>query len=84
MMPSADRTEPIEEQVLSVTAKQVGVKRQKLTLESRLNYELGVHGDDAVELFQAFGEHFGVDLDPLLTAWCSASAGSGRSVLPLR
>jgi hypothetical protein len=38
------------------------VPPHKISLSSRINLDLGVAGDDGVELIQAFGKAFGVDV----------------------
>ena len=39
--------------------------RRRITLDTRLGEDIGVDGDDAVELFRDFGVHFEVDLSDI-------------------
>jgi hypothetical protein len=43
-------------------ALQAGVPVEKVTLETRLNEDLGVDGDDMDEIVEAFGREFRVDV----------------------
>lgn len=52
----------IEEAVIAFIARQTSARIQKLTLQTRLAEDLGVAGDDAIELFEGFSEEFQVDL----------------------
>jgi acyl carrier protein len=52
----------ISKKVIQFVAIQRSQKPEKLSLESRLNFELGIDGDDAVELFEEFSKQFNVDL----------------------
>jgi acyl carrier protein len=59
----------LEERVQGFTARHLGVKRDKLSTGTRLNQDLGMDGDDAVEFFRAFGAEFKVNLDDLYGRW---------------
>jgi acyl carrier protein len=59
----------IEERVLDFTAQQRAVKRNKVSIASRLQQDLGIDGDDAVEFFRDFSAEFKVNLDDLYTHW---------------
>ncbi len=48
--------------VSEFVAKQTGVKRTKITPESRLVEDLGLEGDDFFELEHAFAQRFKVDI----------------------
>jgi acyl carrier protein len=52
----------IAESVLSLVADYTGCRREQLNLDTALNQDLGVDGDDACELLDAFAKKFGVDL----------------------
>ena len=60
-------------------AEQTGVAREKLSLESRLSFDLGIEGDDAVELFDGFKREFEVDVSELHLYWDSYFAPEGIS-----
>jgi acyl carrier protein len=57
--------DPLAERVLAFTAQQRGVAVEKIDLLSRLVEDLGLHGDDAIEFFDAFSREFDVNLDAL-------------------
>jgi acyl carrier protein len=59
----------IEERVLDFTAQQRAVKRNRVSTASRLNQDLGMDGDDAVEFFRDFSAEFKVNLDDLYSRW---------------
>ncbi len=72
MMQAVDggsNTETLEQQVLSFTATRLGVRRSKVTNSARLAQDLGMEGEDAVELFRDFGQRFNVDLHGLYANW---------------
>jgi hypothetical protein len=58
-----------QERIISFTAKELGMKAERVRLDSRLSHDLGMDGDDAVEFFQAFGKDFNVDLEALWHHW---------------
>lgn len=51
------------ERVADFVSREAGVRRDRLTTETRLEDDLGVTGDDAVDLVAAFAAEFGVALD---------------------
>jgi acyl carrier protein len=55
-------TASIDERIVRLVAKMTGLQMKKLTMESRLLQDLGVDGDDADELINAYAEEFGVDM----------------------
>jgi acyl carrier protein len=59
----------LEDRVQAFTAQHFGVKRNKLSTATRLNRDLGMDGDDAVEFFKDFGAAFKVNLDDLHARW---------------
>jgi acyl carrier protein len=63
-MPMSDESiqNPVLERVKDFLSKRLGVKKERLAYSTRIEEELGCSGDDAVELMQAFGEQFSVDL----------------------
>jgi acyl carrier protein len=46
-----------------------GLRERKVTPDARILHDLGVDGDDAVELFQALHEQFGTDFTELTGQW---------------
>lgn len=59
----------LEDRVQGFTAQHLGVKRSKLSTATRLNRDLGMDGDDAVEFFKDFAAEFQVNLDDLYSRW---------------
>jgi acyl carrier protein len=53
------------QKVIQFIAHQINEKPEKIFLETRINIDLGVDGDDAVELLDEFSKHFNVDLSYL-------------------
>lgn len=66
--PSMPHSE-IEQSILAFVARETGRNPKRLALNSRLAQDIGVVGDDAVELFEKFGEKYGVDLTALFQNW---------------
>ena len=58
--------DPLETSIVNFVAANSGMQRNKVLLTSRLSKDLGIEGLDAEELFKAFGEKFGVDLNSSL------------------
>ncbi len=52
---------PTFERVRAIIADQMGVKRDRITMDADLAGDLGVDGDDGVELFEALDDAFTVD-----------------------
>jgi len=59
----------IENRICTLVSEQNGANRKKLSLDSTLSHDLGIEGDDAVELFQRFSDEFKVDLTQLEVDW---------------
>jgi Protein of unknown function (DUF1493) len=59
----------LEDRIQGFTAQHLGVKRSKLSRATRLNRDLGMDGDDAVEFFKDFAAEFQVNLDDLYSRW---------------
>jgi acyl carrier protein len=57
--------DPIFERLRNFICEELSVKRERLTPSTRIEDDLGCTGDDAVELMQAFGKQFNVDLRAL-------------------
>lgn len=55
----------LEKEVFELIASKTGCKIDKLTLDSRINQDLGVDGADAIELMDAIQEKFHVDMADL-------------------
>jgi hypothetical protein len=54
--------EGLPEHVRQFVAQAVGVRPERVRPGTRINYGLGVDGDDGVELLEAFAARFGVDM----------------------
>jgi hypothetical protein len=67
----------LTDRVLGFVVEQTGVRREKLNLDSRLSFDLGIEGDDAVEFFEQFRARFSVDLEELGDNWNSYFAPEG-------
>ena len=59
----------VEEHVLRLVSEERGVQPVKLKLSDRLNLDLGMDGDDAVEFFERFETEFNVDCSQLQSRW---------------
>ena len=59
----------MENRVMAFIAAEMELKRGKIQLSSRISDDLGIDGDDAVELFEKFGREFSVDLQKLWLQW---------------
>jgi hypothetical protein len=59
----------LEAQVRDYIAAMAEVKPEKVQLATRLLDDLGIDGDDAVELFKGLHERFGTDFAPLYERW---------------
>jgi len=55
--------EPSFDELAEVIAEVTGVDRSRITPSARLEQDLGVTGDDGVELLQALAKKFGTDFD---------------------
>ena len=53
--------EDLQERVLAFVSEAANVSVERLSLGTRLEEDLGITGEDAVELLSAFAERFGVD-----------------------
>jgi hypothetical protein len=74
----------LEEKVIDFVALKRGMRREKISLSSRLSQDLGMDGDDAVEFFERFAKEFVVDIRPLSETWgqhFGAEVGPGWSFL---
>ena len=68
-----------EESVVALVAR--WASRDRIDLTDRLAHDLGIDGDDAWELFEAFGAEFEVNLEPLYRRWDEHFGPEG---IPLR
>jgi len=66
--------------VYELVSQSTGVRIEKLTPQSRLNYEIGMDGDDAGEFFQQYAQVFGVDLEQLVWHWDQHFNAEGMSL----
>lgn len=53
------------DRVLAFVATKAGVSRNKVSLDSRLGSDLGLDGDDALELLEYFGKKFKVSINDI-------------------
>jgi acyl carrier protein len=65
------------ERVRAFVAEELSVALATILPDTRLNHDLGCDGDDAVELLEAFGSRFGVDISGMLLL----VAGIGRLLI---
>jgi acyl carrier protein len=72
----------VEERVRRLVASQRALSVERVTVESRLQDDLGLEGDDAVELFKAFEKEFETDCSALWRLWDEHFAPEG-GVSPL-
>jgi len=57
-----DRSE-VQERVVNVTCKVLGVDPEMVELESHFVFDLGAESTQSIELVAAFEEEFGIDMD---------------------
>ena len=51
------------EKVQAIIANELGIDKEKITLDSRLAEDLGADSLDAVELIMALEDEFGIEVD---------------------
>lgn len=51
------------ERVQAIIAKELGIEKEKITMDSRLTEDLGADSLDAVELIMALEDEFGMEVD---------------------
>ena len=51
------------EKVQDIIAKELGIEKEKITMDSRLAEDLGADSLDAVELIMALEEEFGMEME---------------------
>ena len=51
------------EKVQAIIANELGIDKEKITMESRLAEDLGADSLDAVELIMALEDEFGIEVD---------------------
>lgn len=54
--------ESVFERIVSLIKKEAMIRKYDFTLETRIEKDLGVTGDDAAELIEAFAKEFQVDV----------------------
>lgn len=69
MTPEVSSNEELEAQVRDYIALMADVSADRVQPATRLLQDLGIDGDDAVELFGGLHERFGTDLTPLYEHW---------------
>ncbi len=55
----------MESEIIAFLSEFTGVKEERISLDTLINDDLGVDGDDGIELLEEFSERFGVDLSPI-------------------
>jgi acyl carrier protein len=55
-----------QDEVIEFIAKELGISKMKLKMESRMFHDLGVDGDDAGEFIVAFSKRFDVDISDFI------------------
>ncbi|HWR16960.1 MAG TPA: DUF1493 family protein [Terriglobales bacterium] len=77
----------LNDQILEFVSRRLGIKRSTIKIDSELNNDLGMDGDDAVDFFDAFTKRFTVDLDELSIHWdehfVAEGGGSGLGFMIL-
>ncbi|HWL53498.1 MAG TPA: DUF1493 family protein [Chthoniobacteraceae bacterium] len=66
----------MEERIIQFVAREVGVSASEVLLSSDLSSDLGVAGDDGVELMEKFASEFGVVLDGFIPGAFFGSEGA--------
>lgn len=61
--------ERLQQKVFALIAANQGIKLKDISLSKSINLDLGVDGDDAVELLLAYSGEFHVDIEPLGEEW---------------
>ena len=59
----------LEKRVIAFVASERGAKPEKISVDSRLQDDLGLDGDDAVALFKSFEREFSADCSSLWGNW---------------
>ena len=70
----------IQDRVFALVAHATGVRKEKLTLNTALNGDIGLDGDDAAAFFDAFRKEFAVELEDLHLFWNSYFAPEGMTL----
>ncbi|OFE13433.1 hypothetical protein PHACT_10025 [Pseudohongiella acticola] len=55
----------MESEIIAFVSEFTGVKAEKISPDTLINFDLGVDGDDGTELLEEFSARFGVDLSPI-------------------
>ncbi|PKM04302.1 MAG: hypothetical protein CVV16_05455 [Gammaproteobacteria bacterium HGW-Gammaproteobacteria-6] len=55
----------MESEIIVFVSEFTGVKAEKLSPDTLINFDLGVDGDDGAELLEEFSTRFGVDLSQI-------------------
>ncbi|MDZ7871134.1 MAG: DUF1493 family protein [Rheinheimera sp.] len=69
----------LQYEVISFVAGYFGVDASKISLDTTINYDLGVDGEDGVDFLLAFSKAFNVDLQSLEKIYFG-SEGFGLSI----
>lgn len=73
-------------EVISLLILHTNAKREEISPSTRLQHDLGMDGDDAVDFFDQFSRQFNVDIDALKEDWALhfGPERGGRSQGPLQ
>ncbi len=71
------------ERVMAFVAHETAFPARKLSLDTRLSFDIGLAGDDAIEFFEAFVLEFGVDPGSLQDLDFDEHFGDERPAHPL-
>jgi hypothetical protein len=62
-------TSEVQVEIMKFLVEEFGIRRSKLNPSSRLLHDLGIDGDDAVELFEKIHQRYGTDFTGLYQSW---------------
>jgi acyl carrier protein len=65
----------IFEKLKEFIAQETGVKRNKITKDAEFQNDLGIYGEDIIDLLLTFGKKFNVDLSKFMAADYVAAEG---------
>jgi acyl carrier protein len=73
-------SEEVFDKLKTFVIKEVSVEDEEVTRDARIEDDLGVYGDDAVDLLIAYGKAFNVDVTKFMAA--DYFSGEGDTILP--
>ena len=62
MQQDSNNDKDLQKKVISFVSSFIGIRSESLHMESSLFHDLGVDGEDAVELLEAYSNKFNVDV----------------------